>query len=90
VEEGRVGNRELKDNSSSIIKQVEKNAAISVTKPEHPVARTVSTDLPPHLSALIADGAVRPAEGPRYMPLEPAKLCERGKTASVYVSEGRR
>jgi prevent-host-death family protein len=85
-----VGIRELKDRASSIIDRVEEGEAITVTKHGRPVARIVSAATPPHLSALIADGTVRPAEGPRYLPAKPAKLRGRGKTAAQYISEGRR
>jgi len=84
-----VGIRELKDRASSIIDRVEEGEAITVTKRGRPVARIVSTATPPHLAALIADGAVRPSEGPRYMP-KPVRPKGTGKSASDYVSEGRR
>lgn len=44
---------------------------------------------PPHLAALVADGTVRPSEGSQPLP-KPAKLRGSGKSASDYVSEGRR
>ena len=84
-----VGIRELKDSASSIIDRVEEGEAITVTKRGRPVARIVSTATPPHLAGLIADGTVRPSEGPRYMP-KAVKLKGTGKSASDYVSEGRR
>lgn len=90
MEKGIVGIRELKDKASSIIERVEDGEAITVTKHGRPVARIVSTSNPPHLSALIAHGTVRPPEGPRYLPAEPAKLRGSGKSAAEYVSEGRR
>ncbi|HWA52913.1 MAG TPA: type II toxin-antitoxin system prevent-host-death family antitoxin [Solirubrobacterales bacterium] len=84
-----VGIRELKDSASSIIDRVEEGEAITVTKRGRPVARIVSTATPPHLAALVADGTVRPSEGPRYMP-KPMKPKGTGKSASDYVAEGRR
>lgn len=84
-----VGIRELKDSASSIIDRVEGGEAITVTKRGRPVARIVSTATPPHLAALVAAGTVRPSEGPRYTP-KPVKLKGTGKSASDYVSEGRR
>jgi len=48
----------------------------------------VSTTTPPHLAALIADGTVRPSEGPRHLP-KPTKLKGSGIDAAGYVSEGR-
>jgi len=84
-----VGIRELKDKVSTIIDRVEDGEAITVTKHGRPVARIVSTTTPPHLAALVADGTVRPSEGPRYLP-KPAKLRGSGKSAADYVSEGRR
>lgn len=89
MERGTVGIRELKDQASSIIDRVEDGEAITVTKHGRPVARIVSAATPPHLAALIADGAVRPGEGHRYLP-KPAKLGGAGKSAADYVSEGRR
>lgn len=84
-----VGIRELKDRASAIIDQVEDGEAITVTKRGRPVARIISTATPSHLAALVAEGTVRPSEGPRYLP-KPTKLRGAGKTASDYVSEGRR
>jgi hypothetical protein len=43
----------------------------------------------PHLHALVADGTVRPSEGPRYLP-KSAKLRGSGQSAADYISEGRR
>jgi prevent-host-death family protein len=84
-----VGIRELKDSASAIIDRVEEGEAITVTKRGRPVARIVSAATPPHLAALVADGTVRPSEGPRYLP-KPTKLQGVGKSAADYVSEGRR
>lgn len=90
VKKTTVGIRELKDKASSIIDRVEEGEAITVTKHGRPVAKIVSTSTPPHLSSLIADGSVRPPEGPRYLPAKPIKLRGTGKGATEYVSEGRR
>src|SRR5262249_34178752 len=90
MEKATVGIRELKDKASSIIDRVEEGEAITVTKHGRAVARIVSTNTPPHLSALIADGTVRPPAGPRYLPAQPAKLRGSGESAACYVSEGRR
>jgi prevent-host-death family protein len=89
MEKATVGIRELKDKVSTIIDRVEDGEAITVTNHGRPVARIVSTTTPPHLAALVADGTVRPSEGPRYLP-KPAKLRGSGKSAADYVSEGRR
>jgi prevent-host-death family protein len=89
MEKATVGIRELKDKASSIIDRVEGGEAITVTKHGRAVARIVSTTTPAHLAALVADGTVRPSEGPRYLP-KPAKLKGRGMSAADYVSEGRR
>jgi prevent-host-death family protein len=89
MEKATVGIRELKDKASSIIDRVEGGEAITVTKHGRPVARIVSTAAPPHLAALVAEGTVRPSEGPRHLP-KPAKLKGPGKGAADYVSEGRR
>ena len=88
MEKATVGIRELKDKASAIIDRVEEGEAITVTKHGRPVARIVSTATPPHLAALVADGTVRPGEGPRFMP-KPSKPRGRGKSAADYVSEGR-
>ncbi|MGD9736408.1 MAG: type II toxin-antitoxin system Phd/YefM family antitoxin [Solirubrobacterales bacterium] len=90
TEKATVGIRELKDKASSIIDRVEEGEAITVTKHGRAVARIVSAATPPHLAALIADGTVRPPEGPRYLPTKPARLQGTGKSAAEYVSEGRR
>jgi prevent-host-death family protein len=90
MEKATVGIRELKDKASSIIDRVEEGEAITVTKHGRPVARIVSASAPPHLSALIAEGTVRAPQGPRYLPAKPAKLKGEGKSATEYVSEGRR
>ncbi|MFL5833355.1 MAG: type II toxin-antitoxin system Phd/YefM family antitoxin [Solirubrobacterales bacterium] len=89
MEKATVGIRELKDKASSIIDRVEEGEAITVTKHGRAVARIVSTTSPPHLAALVADGTVRPSEGPRHLP-KPTKLKGTGKSAADYVSEGRR
>lgn len=89
MERATVGVRELKDQASSIIDRVEQGEMITVTKHGRPVARIISATTPPHLAALIAGGAVRPAEDPRYMPPRPAKLRGTGKSAAEYVSDGR-
>ena len=89
MEKATVGIRELKDKASSIIDRVEEGEAITVTKHGRAVARIVSTTTPPHLASLVANGTVRPSEGPRHLP-KPAKLRGSGKSAADYVSEGRR
>jgi prevent-host-death family protein len=89
MEKATVGIRELKDQASSIIDRVEEGEAITVTKHGRAVARIVSTTTPPHLAALVADGSVRPSDGPRHLP-KPAKLKGAGMSAADYVSEGRR
>jgi prevent-host-death family protein len=89
MEKTTVGIRELKDKASTIIDRVEDGEAITVTKHGRPVARIVSATTPPHLAALVANGTVRPSEGPRYLP-NPTKLRGSGKSAADYVSEGRR
>jgi len=86
---GTVGIRELKDGASSIIERVEAGEPITVTRRGVPVARIVSADMPPHLAALVAEGAVKPGDGTRYLP-RAAKPRGEGKTAAEYVSEGRR
>lgn len=89
MEKATVGIRELKDKASAIIDRVEEGEAITVTKHGRPVARIVSTATPPHLAALVAEGTVRPSQGPRYLP-KPTKLRGAGQSAADYVSEGRR
>ena len=84
-----VGIRELKDGASAIIERVEAGEPITVTRRGKPVARIVSAETPPHLAALIAEGAVRPADGTHYLP-RPVKPRGKGKTAAEYVTEGRR
>ena len=89
-----VGIRELKDSASAIIDRVEEGEAITVTKRGRPVARIVSAGTPPHLAALVAEGAVRPSERARYLP-KPTKLqrCRqercglrrRGPALSLYL-----
>lgn len=87
--QNRPGIRELKDKASSIVDRVEEGDAITVTKHGRPVARIVSATTPPHLAALVAEGTVRPSEGPRHLPT-PAKPRGTGKSAADYVSKGRR
>ena len=53
-------------------------AAITVTKNGRPVARIVSTNAPPHLTALIADRHVRAQEAP----LLPQRALPDGPNAS--------
>jgi prevent-host-death family protein len=87
--EASVGIRELKNSASSIIDRVEDGESIIVTKRGRPVARIVATSIAPHLARLVAEGTVRPSEGPRYLP-KATKLRDGDKTAADYVSEGRR
>jgi prevent-host-death family protein len=88
-ERATVGIRELKDGVSEIIERAEAGEPITVTRRGKPVARIVSATTPPHLAALVAEGAVRPGNGTRYLP-RPTKLRGAGKTAADYVFEGRR
>lgn len=83
-----VGIRELKNGTSRIIERVEAGEPITVTRRGKPVARIVSTETPPHLAAMIADGSVRLGTGSRHLP-KPVKPRGAGKTAAEYVSEGR-
>ncbi len=85
-----VGIRELKNNASRIIEQVEAGETITITRRGKPVATMVSTDVPPGLAALIADGTVRPPQSRKRFVPKPVKLRGPGPTASEYVSEGRR
>jgi prevent-host-death family protein len=85
-----VGIRELKNNASQIIERVEAGETITVTRRGKPVATMVSTDVPPSLAALIADGTVRPPQSRSQFVPKPVKLRGPGPTASEYVSEGRR
>ena len=87
----KVGIRELKNNTSRIVEQVEAGETITVTRRGKPVATMVSADVPPGgQAALIADGTVRPPQSrSRFVP-KPVKLRGPGPTASEYVSEGRR
>jgi prevent-host-death family protein len=84
-----VGIRELKNATSRIIDRVEAGEPITVTRRGKPVARIVAAATPPHLAALVAEGAVRAGNGSRYLP-PPLKLRGAGKSAADYVSEGRR
>lgn len=84
-----VGIRELKNGTSQIIERVEAGEPITVTRRGKPVARIVSTETPPHLAMMIADGTVRPGTSSRHLP-KPIKPRGSGKTAAEYVSEGRR
>lgn len=90
MEEATVGIRELKDRASWIIGRVEAGEAITVTRNGRPVARITSLNTPPYLAALIADGSVRAPSGPRYLPAKATKHKVGGKSATEYVSEGRR
>jgi antitoxin (DNA-binding transcriptional repressor) of toxin-antitoxin stability system len=78
----------LKNGTSRIIERVEAGEPITVTRRGKPVARIVSTETPPPLAAMIADGSVRPGTGSRHLP-KPVKPRGPGKTAAEYVSEGR-
>ena len=84
-----VGIRELKNDTSRIIQQVERGEAVTVTRRGKPVATIVSSTISPGLARLIANGTVRPGNGSRYVP-KPVKLRGPGPTAADYVSEGRR
>ena len=85
-----VGIRELKNNISQIIEQVEVGETVTITRRGEPVARLMSATIPAGLAALIADGTVRPGNGRSFTPGKGVKLRGPGPTASEYVSEGRR
>jgi prevent-host-death family protein len=84
-----VGIRELKNNTSRIVEQVEAGETITITRRGKPVARMMSAPIPAALAALVADGTVKPGNGQRHTPKR-VKLRGPGPTASEYVSEGRR
>jgi len=52
-------------------------------------ATQITAATTPNLAALVANGTVRPSEGPRYLPT-PIKLLGTGKSAASYVVEDRR
>jgi prevent-host-death family protein len=86
-----VGIRELKNNVSQIIEQVEAGETVTITRRGEPVARLMSATIPAGLAALVADGTVKPPSNRgRYTPGRKVKLRGPGPTASEYVSEGRR
>jgi hypothetical protein len=53
------------------------------------LATQIATVTTPNLAGLVANGTVRPSEGPRYFPT-PIKLLGAGKNAASYVVEDRR
>jgi prevent-host-death family protein len=85
-----VGIRELKNDTSRIIQQVERGEAVTVTRRGKPVATIVSSTISPGLARLIANGTVRPGNGKRRLRKPGVKLRGPGPTAADYVSEGRR
>ncbi len=85
-----VGIRELKNNVSQIIEQVEAGETVTITRRGEPVARLMSATIPARLAAMIADGTVKPGNGRRFTLGKGVKLRGPGPTASEYVSEGRR
>jgi prevent-host-death family protein len=84
-----VGVRELKNNTSQIIERVAAGETITVTRRGEPVATIVSAGRSPGMTALIANGTVRPGNGSRHLPKQ-IKLHGPGPTIAQYVSEGRR
>lgn len=84
-----VGIRELKNNASRIIEEVEAGETITVTRRGEPVVTLVAATRTPGMAGLIAAGTVRPGNGSGYLP-KPIKLRGPGPTAAEYVSEGRR
>jgi prevent-host-death family protein len=85
-----VGIRELKNNASRIVEQVEAGETITITRRGKPVATIVSSTISPGLARLIANGTVRPGNRKRRLRKPGVKLRGPGPTAADYVSEGRR
>jgi prevent-host-death family protein len=84
-----IGIQELRDRAGAVFARVERGEIITVTRRGHPVARIVPAGMSARLAALVAAGAVRPPEGPRYLP-KPVKPRGGGASAAALVAECRR
>jgi prevent-host-death family protein len=70
-EEPSVGLRELRHHTSEVISRVRMGESIEVTEHGTPVARLVPIDRPARpavLARLAAEGRLRPAKNPGYVP----------------------
>jgi prevent-host-death family protein len=70
-EEPSVGLRELRHHTSEVIARVRRGETIEVTEHGTPVARLVPferPERPPILARLEAEGRLRPAKNPGYVP----------------------
>lgn len=84
-----VGLREFKDRVSSYIERVEAGEVVTVTKRGKPVARVIPAGVSPGLATLLAEGRLRWSGAQPPVP-RALRLRGEGKSASAYVSEGRR
>lgn len=84
-----VGLREFKDKVSSYLDRVAAGEVVTVTKRGRPVATVIPAGVSPRMARLLAGGSVRWRGGRPVLP-KPVTLRGEGKSATDYVSEGRR
>jgi len=77
------------DSYAEIIELAENGIAFALGRPIGAEHHDADPAMPPHLAAMIARGEVRSGNGARHSP-KPVRGCGSGKSASEYVSEGRR
>ena len=77
------------DSYTEIIKLAKDGIAFALGEPIGAEHRDADAATPRHLAGMIARGEVRPGSGIRHCP-NPVRGRKGGKSASEYVSEGRR
>ena len=85
-----IGIRELKNEASRVIAEVEAGGTVTVTRRGKPVARIVAAETSHHLATLIAAGGEFAPVMAFAASLAPIRFKGPGKNAAELVSEGRR
>jgi prevent-host-death family protein len=83
-----VGIRQLKNEASALIGEVERGEIITVTRRGKPVARVIPAGVSPGMAKLVEAGRVR-WNGRKPKPAVPAPMRGDGPTAAEIVDEGR-
>lgn len=83
-----IGIRQLKNEASALIDQVEHGEVLTITRRGKPVARVVPAGMAPGLARLVEEGRVR-WSGRRARLPQPVELRGDGPTAADLVIEDR-
>ncbi len=83
-----IGIRQLKNEASSLIEEVEHGEVLTITRRGKPVARVVPAGMPPGMARLVEEGRVRWSGRRPELP-RPVALRGAGPTAADIVIEDR-